>query len=84
MRKRYVNTNLKKILEAAFFGFFTISMFTIAVAGLNECTDIPPYRQVPEATNDEIGDHIPVAEDIDEDVDGLNTWTCVDKKNQYS
>ena len=84
MRKRYVNTNLKKILEAAFFGFFTISMFTIAVAGLNKCTDVPPYRKAGHPTNDEIGDHIPVAEDIDEDVDGLNTWTCVDKKNQYS
>jgi len=72
LRKQYVNTNLKRIAEAAFFGCFTITMFTIAVAGLNACEKIPNYRKVPESINDEIGDIILV----DEKIEGLNTWTC--------
>ena len=64
-------------METAFYGLFTVSMCTIAVASLSKCKEIPPYK--PANSSDLSSPH----EEHEDEIEGLNTWDCKPDK-EYS
>jgi len=74
LRKRFVNTKLKKIIETGLYAGLTISIAFWCTAGLNVCKENPKTY-----TAENLALH-----KVEEEVKTQNTWICPDKENTYS
>jgi chloride channel 6 len=71
LRKKFITSNCKKIIETGMFGMVTVSAMTLLVITLNRCEDIPTYDPVDLNK-----------EEYESELQAFNKWTC--EEDQYN